>query len=97
MIRIMQVVATKRAEKCSYYLISSLLNNYFEAADEVESEVPDGDATVVTVDDDGLMTTGQDRESSKECKPDNGKITENNKLLIAQNSLSSNTSVEIYR
>ncbi|KAK6627798.1 hypothetical protein RUM44_010277 [Polyplax serrata] len=91
MTRLLQIIAGKRAERCGYNLISGLLSNYFEAEEEWD------DATVVADEDDLLTPRPETVCSGNDLKSGDEKDPQNKKFLVAQNSVSSNTSVEIYR
>lgn len=81
--KLLQILAKKRAENCSFMFIEGLLTNYSmpnRPAPEMEAAAPE------TVEEKQEMTLDQAKEDEK--------ITQ---LLTAQDSISSDTSIEIYR
>lgn len=94
--KILYIIAEKRAEKCSYGLISGILNNYFGGIEELDDNTAvqgheDDLAMIPPPHDNGEEISESKREENKE---EDGNLK---KFLKAQNSVSSNTSVEIYR
>lgn len=80
--KLLQIVATKRAERCSYNLISALLRNYFEPEDEPHEILNENNSAF-------------DQKNEKILSE--VKKNDNLKTLTTPDSPSSNTSVEIYR